>query len=76
MLHLGCILTLATVPKDQAATFFNTVLHGLDVTPLLRVPIPPAEAVMGVLTTFILGWLGGATVAVCYNLTARRKVSS
>ena len=27
--YLGCILTMATVPHEQAVLFFNSLLHGL-----------------------------------------------
>jgi len=31
--YLGCMLTMATVPQDSAVTFFNSLMHGLDVGP-------------------------------------------
>lgn len=65
--YIGCILTMATVARDQSITFFNSLLHGLDVTPVLRESVPPGEAILGIISTFVLGWLAGALIAGVYN---------
>ena len=68
LFYLGCMLTMATVTHDQAVTFFNSLLHGLDVEPVLREAVPAGEVCLGLVSTFVLGWLGGAAVAGFYNL--------
>jgi len=68
LLYLGCVFIMLTVPKEVVIRFFNSLLHGWDVTPIMRWDMPWTEAVIGVLETFILGWLFGAVVAVFYNL--------
>jgi len=69
--YLGCMLTMATVPQESAVTFFNSLLHGIDVEPILKTSVPPAQVVLGLFTTFILGWFAGVLIAVIYNLSLR-----
>lgn len=71
--YLGCMLTLATVPHDTAVIFFNSLLHGLNVGPILKTSVSPGQTVLGLVTTFILGWFGGVLIAGCYNLTLRME---
>jgi len=65
--YIGCMITMATVPRDQAVIFFNSLLHGIDVDPILRQSVPIGEAVIGVVTTFALGWIAGLLIAHFYN---------
>ena len=69
--YLGCMLTMATVPQDSAVTFFNSLMHGLDVAPILKTSVPPAQVALGLVTTFILGWFAGVLIAGIYNLSLR-----
>jgi hypothetical protein len=69
--YLGCMLTMATVPHEAAVIFFNSLLHGLDVGPVLKTSVPPAQVALGLATTFSLGWFAGALVAGIYNLCLR-----
>lgn len=73
--YLGCVFVMATVPQDVAVRFFNSILHGVDVEPIMRWDMPWWEMVIGVLEIFILGWLFGAVVAVFYNLGLGGKQS-
>ena len=73
LLYLGCAFVMLTVPRDATIRFFNSLLHGVDVTPVIRWDMPWPEMAIGVLETLILGWLVGATVAVLYNVGAPRK---
>ena len=69
--YLGCILTMATVPHEQAVLFFNSLLHGLDVEPILKNSVHVGDVVLGLVTTFILGWFAGVLIAGFYNLSLR-----
>lgn len=73
LLYLGCAFVMATVPKEAAIRFFNSLLHGVDVTTIMRWDMPWTEMIVGVLETFILGWLFGAALAALYNLGAERR---
>ncbi len=69
--YLGCMLTMATVPRESAVTFFNSLLHGLDVGPILKTSVPLPQVALGLVTTFILGWFAGILSAGIYNLSLR-----
>ena len=73
LLYLGCMLVMFVIGSDNAARFFNTLLHGLDVSGIIRMNMPFWEAVIGIVETFILGWLTGACIAAIYNATVRTK---
>jgi hypothetical protein len=68
LLYLVCVLLMLTVGQQGTVAFFNTLLHGLDTSAVIRMDIPWWEALMGVVQTFILGWLTGALVAAIYNI--------
>ena len=67
--YLGCIILMITVGKDGTVFFFNSLLHGLDVEPIIRMSVPPLQAFFGLVQTFILGWLLGALIAAIYNIS-------
>ena len=69
--YLGCMLTMATAPHEAAVIFFNSLLHGLDVGPVLKTTLPFPQVALGLVTTFILGWFAGVLVAGIYNLSLR-----
>ncbi len=70
LLYFGCILVMWTVGRENTIFFFNSLLHGLDVEPIIRMDIPWWEAVMGIIETFVLGWLIGGVIASIYNFGA------
>ena len=71
--YLGCMFTIATVPREKVVVFFNSLLHGLNVEPILKTSVPAGEAVVGLITTFILGWFAGVLIAGYYNLGVRKS---
>lgn len=73
LLYIGCIVLMITVGHDGTVRFFNNLLHGLDVTSIVRMEVPWSEAMFGIVETFILAWLVGACIAGLYNITTRNK---
>ena len=73
VLYLGCVFLMLTVPQEAVIRFFNSLLHGWDVTHMMRWDMPWWEAILGVLETFILGWLVRAVFAVLYNIGISQK---
>lgn len=71
--YIGCVITLAATPHDKAIIFFNSLLHGVDVTSILRTSMPISQMIFGVITTFILAWFAGAMTAVFYNFSVGDK---
>jgi hypothetical protein len=49
--------------------FFNSLLHELDVEPIIRMSVPRLQAFFGLVQTFILEWLIGALIAAIYNIS-------
>ena len=72
--YLGCIITMGTVSHAKAIVFFNSLLHGLDVAPILRTSVPPLEVLLGLVSTFVLGGLAGAMIAAFYNWGAGKSL--
>jgi len=67
--YLGCMLTMAIVPREQAVVLFNSLLHGFNVDPILRTGVPISQVALGLFTTFVLGWFAGVLIAGLYNLS-------
>jgi len=67
LFYLGCVITMMLVPREQAVSFFNALLHGIDVGPILRHDVGVWESLLGLISTFILAWFAGALVAGFYN---------
>jgi hypothetical protein len=60
---------MAVLGKKGSILFFNSLMHGIDITPILRMEMPLFEMALGLPGIFILGWLVGATMACIYNLS-------
>lgn len=73
LLYIACALLMLVAPKEAVVRFSNSVLHGLNVEPIIRWDMPWWEAGIGVVELTILGWLFGSLVAALYNLAANRK---
>ncbi len=71
LFYLGCVFVMLTVPQDAVVRFFNSIMHGWDVAPIMRWDMPWWEASIGILEIFILGWIFGALYAVLYNFGAK-----
>ena len=69
---MGCMVVMFTVGREGSVKFFNSLLHGLDVSTIIRMDIPLWEAGLGIIQTFILGWLIGACIASIYNSQIKR----
>ena len=73
LLYLGCVFVMWTVGKQTSILFFNSLMHGIDVTSIIRTDMPWWEMAMGLVEIFILGWLTGATIASIYNFGLDRQ---
>ena len=68
LLYLGCMLVMASVGHSGTVKFFNSLLHGVDVSSIIRKNIPLWEAGVGIVEIFILSWLVGVCIAGIYNV--------
>jgi len=48
------------------------MMHGIDVSPIIRMNMPIGEMFIGIIEIFILGWLIGATIASIYNFSFKK----
>ena len=68
VLRVGCVIVFSLVSREQAISFFNTLLCGIDIGQILNMQTSTLSIVYGVIQIFILGWLAGALMASIYNL--------
>lgn len=73
LIYLGCIIVMKTAGQEGTINFFNSLLHGLDTTNIIRMDVPLLEALMGIVQTFILWWLIGACIGAFYNVQIKIK---
>ncbi len=73
LVYAGCMIVMATAGKEGSITFFNSLLHGLDVTSILKMDVPLLETLFGIVQTFILWWLIGACIAAFYNVQLKPR---
>ncbi|NQV25935.1 MAG: hypothetical protein HQ518_16370 [Rhodopirellula sp.] len=65
--YLGCMLTMAIVPREQTVFLFNSLLHGFNVDSILNTHVPISQVAVGLVATFIVGWFAGVLIAGIYN---------
>tara|TARA_R110002072_G_scaffold294716_1_gene465064 strand:- start:9174 stop:9380 length:207 start_codon:yes stop_codon:yes gene_type:complete len=58
---------MLSVSRESVVQFANSILHGIDVDPIMRWNMPLWEACLGVIEIFILGWFFGALFSSLYN---------
>ena len=68
----GCVYLMAVLGNEGSILFFNSLMHGIDIRPILKMDMPLSEMAMGFIGIFIMGWLVGATMAGIYNLSILR----
>lgn len=67
LLHLGCVSVILFTSRETTVAFFNSLLHGIDVTAILRTEMSAREMTYGFFQIFVLGWLIGASIGSIYN---------
>ena len=65
--YLGCMLIMLVGGKEGTTWFFNSILHGLDVSTVSRMNVPIGQTIAGIILTFGLGWLAGFLTGTIYN---------
>lgn len=66
--YAGCVFVMFAVPREGSIRFFNSLMHGIDVEPIMRTDVSLLETTLGIAQTFILGWFFGALIAAIYNI--------
>jgi hypothetical protein len=65
--YLVCVIFMAIASKEVVILFFNSLMHGIDVTSIIRMDVPFGETLLGLVSVFILGWIMGAIIGWIYN---------
>ncbi len=73
LMYFGCALIMLILGHDGTVNVFNILLHGVDVSTIVKMNMSTTEALIGIVQTFILSWLVGASIAVIYNVTFKTK---
>lgn len=68
LLYLGCIILMISVGQKGTISFFNNLLHGLDTTAIIKMDVSLLDTILGLIQTFILFWLIGASISAFYNV--------
>ena len=58
---------MTVLDQDGTSWFFNSILHGFDVTSILRMDVPLADALVGGVLTGLMAGFSGWLIAVLYN---------
>lgn len=66
-LYAASMIIVMSGPREIVIDSFNSILHGIDVTTIMRWEMPWLEMLIGIIEIFILSWLIGATIAAIYN---------
>jgi 2TM family of unknown function (DUF5676) len=72
LIYLGCMIVMISAGQEGTIKFFNSLLHGLDATSIIRMDVSLLEAFFGIIQTFIIGWLVGASIAAFYNAQIKK----
>lgn len=68
ILYTGCVLVMLFAGREEMVVFFNSLFHGFDMEPILMLDVGFGTAALGLINTFGIAWLFGATLAALYNL--------
>lgn len=74
--YVGCAVIMAVLPHELTIRFFNSLMHGFDVSTVMRWDIPLLETLIGIAATFVLGGIFGGIVGGIYNLGSAGKRTS
>lgn len=73
LLYIGCATVMVIAGREGTIFLFNSMMHGIDVSNVIRMHVPLNEMIMGIIQIFILGWLIGASIASIYNFGVKNK---
>lgn len=73
LLYIGCMILMHFLGHDGTVTYFNSMLHGIDTSSIVKMHITFAEAFAGIIELFILGTFIGICIGGFYNILLRGK---
>ncbi len=67
IIYLSCFLFMSILGKDVLVKLANLLFHGVDFSQILRMDIPIAESLIGIVLSFIFWGTVGYILAFIYN---------
>ena len=75
LFYIGCVLLMSIVGREGLVAFFNGLMHGIDIEPILRSHVSLGESLLGFINSVAVSWLFGALLASVYNVGITKKTS-
>lgn len=66
--YIACMATMKILPTETVVRLSNSLMHGVDVTSIMRANVPISDVMIGIIEIAVLGWLFGAGLALFYNI--------
>jgi hypothetical protein len=73
LLYIGCMILMYYLGHDGTVTYFNNMLHGIDISTIVKMNVTLAEAFAGIIEIFILGTFIGLCIGGFYNILLRGR---
>jgi hypothetical protein len=70
--YLACVLFMTIASAGAVILFFNSLMHGVDVTSIIRTEVSLGETFFGLISIFVLGWIMGVAIGWIYNLNFKK----
>lgn len=67
LFYIGCAGLMLILGQSGTVWFFNSILHGFDVSTVIRMNVPVEDALAGFVLTAFLAGFSGWTAATIYN---------
>lgn len=68
--YFACALVFIIGGRDVSIQYLNSVLHGVDISPILKQSMTVTELCISLVEFFVITTLVGATIAAIYNWLA------
>lgn len=69
--YVGCMLLMSILSKETFVLLANSLCHGIDMGPIIRMDIPRWESIIGITEAFLLCGMFGYITAFLYNKLLR-----
>lgn len=71
--YITCVILMAIIGRENTILFSNSLMHGIDVTSIIRMKVPFGEVILGIFGMFAIGWLMGTVIVSMYNFLLKKS---
>lgn len=68
LLYIVCMILMYFLGHDGTVTYFNNMLHGIDISSIVKINVTLTEAFAGIIEIFVLGTFIGICIGGFYNI--------